>query len=419
MKNYRGAIRIGPGDTTGGIHIFRPGGSKSISNRVLLIDQLAGGGAQITGLSESDDTRIMKRLLTQETSILDAGHAGTCYRFMVAYLSLLPGEQILTGSERMLERPVGPLVDALNSLGAQIEYLGRESYPPLKIGESHWTPERHSVTLPGDISSQFISALMMVAPRLPGGLTITITPPVSSRDYLGMTARIMRHFGADVREIGDGFEIAPGNYKKRPFQVEADWSSAAFALGWLAIARDGEIHIPNLYESSVQGDRVIKELASHWGVRVEHSSQGITAKVEAFVEPVVDWDFRNCPDLAPVAMSVHGALGINGEYIGLESLRIKESDRIEAMRSNLLKGGVVLDSRPDPSGRIIYTQKGKLTSGQIWRINSYNDHRIAMSMALWGLKGTVIIEDPEVVGKSYPSFWSDLEKAGMSITPEG
>lgn len=391
--------------------IFKPGGSKSISNRVLLIDRLCGSQSRITGLSDSQDTLTMKRLLQQTGQLYDAGPAGTCYRFMAAYLALQDGEQTLTGSPRMLRRPIGPLVDALRQLGAHIEYLEEEGFPPIRIGPPSFSLEAKTLQIRGDISSQFISALMMIGPLLPGGLTIEITGSVISGSYLEMTAEIMRRFGAEVSRTGSGFEISDHPYQAVNFHVEPDWSSASYPIGILAIAGEGQLFIPGLQSDSVQGDRVILDIASHWGVSFDFDENGLHAAAGQTDRGTLKRDFSSCPDLAPTVMAIQGALGIDSEYSGLEHLRIKESDRIEAMKENLLKGAIRLTG----SGRSgHYSQTGSL-EGNSWKISSFEDHRIAMAMSLWALKGEVYIDEPRVIDKSYPGYWNDLEAAGFRI----
>lgn len=394
---------------------FHPGGSKSISNRVLLIDRISGTGSRITGLSDAQDTRTMQWLLRQSGHLFDAGPAGTCFRFMTAFLALRDGEQVLTGSQRMLQRPIGPLVDALNQLGARIEYLGEEGYPPLRIGSPNFSPRHQTIAIRGDVSSQFISALMMIAPALPGGLTIEITGPTISESYIEMTAEIMRRFGAEVRHTGRGYEISDKPYRATDFHVEPDWSSVSYPLGILAVAREGELSIPGLSADSVQGDRAIVEIAEKWGLTCDFDGIGLHASVKGSPAEKMARDFSTCPDLAPTVMAVNGALGIRGEYSGLEHLRIKESDRIEAMATNLALGGVQL-STGELQGS--YVQTGVI-SGDSWNMATFDDHRIAMAMSIWSVKGIVDIDDPEVIEKSYPGYWDDLEGAGINISPRG
>lgn len=400
---------------------FSPGGSKSISNRALVISALSDHETTIHGLSDSEDTEIMQRLLDQREGIFDAGHAGTCFRFMTAYLALQPGTQVLTGSSRMQQRPVSPLVDALRKLGSQVKYLGKEGYPPIEISSIDTESYIPEVSIPGDVSSQFISALMMIGVKLPQGLEISILPPVLSRPYLDMTASIMQEFGAKVDIADSRIFIHPGRYAKRTFHVEADWSSASYPIGLMAIIRQGQLKVGGLKDKSLQGDSAILEIASHWGLNFEFDKEGlwvIAGKLTA--NPQMEWDFSSSPDLAPTVMAVNAALGIEAKYSGLKSLRIKESDRIRSMQRNLEQGGVGLVVKRAVNGNEeIAFQSGSFCFDNEFIIETFDDHRIAMACSLLAAKGKVTVMDPEVIIKSYPEYWQQLRENGFGISRQG
>jgi len=408
--------------------VFRPGGSKSISNRVLLLDRLAGGGSQLKGLSNAADTYTMRRLLDDQGSRLDAGPAGTCYRFMTAYLAFREGTQLLTGSARMMERPIGPLVDALRQLGARIRYVGREGFPPLEIGPPGDQPASAEVLIDGSASSQFVSALMMIAPGLTHGLRIRLSGTRRSSTYLDMTSSLMKEFGAVIHKRPDGYRINPGKYRPTKIEVEADWSSAAFPIALQAIRRTGTLHIPGLQATSLQGDSVIREIANYWGLRFDFVKNQLRVSTHSPSPTLpLHFDFSHCPDLAPAVIATQAALGLSGKYTGLENLKIKESDRIKALTEDLKKVSVSLHSeysqaageKIKPEQKLLVVQQGKAVVQDHICFTACDDHRIAMSMSLLATRGAICIDDAEVVKKSYPNYWDDLAAAGFAISRPG
>lgn len=397
-------------------------GSKSISNRVLMVAALSGKEVDISGLSDSDDTKTLQHMLSVPASSYDAGHAGTTFRFMTAYLSLQSGTQTLTGSDRMLERPIGPLVDALVQLGADITYLGREGYPPLRIGP--YAPQRyeHTVSISSSISSQYISALLMIAPTLPRGLRLQMTGATVSRSYIEMTLRIMQHFGAVYRWVDEStIDIPSQSYTSLPYSVEADWSAASYYYSIAAIATQADIVLLGLTDQAIQGDAAIVEIGKTLGVTTSYIGEGvrITKTQAQAAKRHIEYDFILEPDIAQTISVACAALGISGLYSGLQTLRIKETDRIFALQHELAKVGVVLSALPARfsarSGVEYFMQEGKATWKQQPTFETYHDHRMAMAFAPLALLGEITITDPQVVTKSYANFWSHLEQLSFEI----
>ncbi|MBX2961836.1 MAG: 3-phosphoshikimate 1-carboxyvinyltransferase [Cyclobacteriaceae bacterium] len=384
--------------------------SKSISNRVLIINALGGGKSQLHNLSEANDTVLMQRMLNGTDPVLDVEDAGTTMRFLTAFLTISNQKKILTGTERMKLRPIGILVDALRKLGANINYLEQDGYPPLELlGFENQKTDRLSVR--GDISSQYISALMMIAPMLPQGLTLTLEGKIGSRPYIEMTAALMRKFGIEVHDQGSEIQIPSQVYKPIQYSVEADWSAASYWFAFTAIASQAEIVLPNITIRSLQGDRVIVDMMEHLGVKAEPRGSNLLLTKKDF-QTEFTWDFTHCPDLAQTAAVVCAIKGIVGHFTGLESLRIKETDRIAALDTELQKFGAQLISTGS-EWKLIPTTK---LPGTIPPIKTYLDHRMAMAFAPLACVTDVTIENPTVVKKSYPGFWDDMRKTGFTLT---
>ncbi|WP_400191931.1 3-phosphoshikimate 1-carboxyvinyltransferase [Hymenobacter sp. B81] len=387
--------------------------SKSESNRALILQALAGGG-ELTNLSEANDTQLMRRLLTQpEAAEFDAEDAGTVMRFLTAYLSATGRQATLTGSARMRERPIGVLVDALRQLGARIEYADRLGYPPLQL--RGWQPaEPAPLKVRGDISSQFISALMMIGPRVPGGLGLQLTGAVGSRPYIEMTAALMRHFGAEV-EVGEqSVRVGTRPYAPAHYAVEADWSAASYWYSLVALAPTGsQVRLPGLRRQSLQGDQVIRTLMEPLGVATAFDDEGVVLTQRPAQERVrrVALNFTDCPDLAQTVAVVAAATGVQVDMTGLESLRIKETDRIAALQTELARFGAALEDQGTGVFRV--TSREFRVRGQ--RVATYHDHRMAMAFAPLALRGLLTVEQPAVVRKSYPSFWEELRQAGFRL----
>ncbi|MEZ4941488.1 MAG: 3-phosphoshikimate 1-carboxyvinyltransferase [Saprospiraceae bacterium] len=391
-------------------------GSKSLSNRALVILALAGAdsGQWLSGLAGSKDTQTLLRLLKNRSNRYDAGDAGTTFRFLTAYLALQPGAHELTGSARMCERPVGALVEALRSLGARIDYLGHPGYPPLRIGPPGFSKKMQTVRIDASVSSQFLSALLLIGPYLPGGLELIPEGRLVSRPYLEMTMQLMRFFGADAQWQGDRIRVAPGHYTPRPLRIEADWSAASYWYAMVAFAETVDLKLEGLFADSWQGDRVIRELMNDVGVASQIfgptsilSPNGDGSRTKRTV------DFRNCPDIAQTMAVVYAGLGIPAVFTGLETLAIKETDRTSALGIELARIGVHFG--PEMPGSDRYILQGKARWDAPPRFATYGDHRMAMAFATLAMLGPVEIENPAVVAKSYPAFWGHLAQVGFSI----
>jgi 3-phosphoshikimate 1-carboxyvinyltransferase len=400
-------------------------GSKSLSNRALIIQSLCKESFDIEHISDSDDTRVLKHLLERKPDVMDVGHAGTTFRFLTAWLSMQPGSTILTGSERMKERPVKNLVDALLSLGANIRYLEKEGYPPLEIG-TPGTKFHKEISIAADTSSQFISALMMIAPALPEGLAITLQGRVVSRPYIDMTAGMMRYFGAEVKWDDNIISVSGKPYKARDIVIEADWSAASYYYVMAALSNASDLRLTGLKAESMQGDSKIADIARSFGVQTSFYDGGIriTKDQESKYPAFFERDFTETPDLAQgIAVMCAGAQ-VQALFSGLETLYIKETDRVKALSAELSKTGVLFHSMParfSPKKSVTYymLEPAALNADNtVPEFETYGDHRMAMAFACLGMQRPVVIKNPEVVTKSYPAFWSDLEKTGFEITSQ-
>ncbi len=395
-------------------------GSKSISNRALIIRALCEKNFPIQHLANARDTELLLQLLESGEPVRDAGAAGTTFRFMTAFLSGQPGEQILTGTERMKQRPIGLLVDALRQLGADITYLEKEGYPPLRIGAPSGFGLRGALSIAAGTSSQYISALLMIAPTLPRGLALRLEGKTVSRPYIEMTLRLMRHFGVEHHWEGDTIRIRPQRYQPRPFRVEADWSAASYYYAMAAFADEARLQLNGLFEDSVQGDAVLAEMMEAFGIRTTFNDGGaLLTKSSAPVPDVFEWDFILCPDLAQTLAVICAGLGVRGVFTGLDTLRIKETDRIAALQAELAKVQCRLNPLPPEQapapGREYFQTEGVARVIGTPSFATYEDHRMAMAFAPLGMLGTARIEDPMVVAKSYPDFWEDLRQLGFMI----
>lgn len=396
-------------------------GSKSIANRALLIQALTPGGFRIHGLAAADDTVRMQRLLESEDDILDCGPAGTTYRFLTAYLCRKRGVQLLTGSERMKERPIGILVDALRKLGAQIEYAEKEGFPPLRIGYSALDLSDR-IAIAADTSSQYITSLLMLAPTLPTGLKLTLEGEIVSMPYINMTLALMSYFGIHHRWDGQTVIVDPQVYQSREFTVEADWSAASYYYSLAALSESADLRIDGLFSESLQGDAVVQKLYEEFGVTTTFTESGVRISKAPDTEPptLFEHNFVECPDVTQTLMATCAGLGVQGLYSGLQTLFIKETDRVKAMKTELSKVGVALYKIPShmsgKSGIQYFGQDGKADfAGGAPTFATYHDHRMAMALAPLALLHPLTIEDPEVVGKSYPGFFEDLSGLGFVV----
>lgn len=392
-------------------------GSKSISNRALIIRALSGTDFPIEYLSTSKDTVTLQKLLAQSSGDLDTGHAGTTFRFMTAYLALQDGSQILTGSERMKQRPIGVLVEALRTLGASIDYLEEEGYPPLRIN-SPQMGQVQNLQISAGTSSQYISALLMIAPCLEQGLELELVGKIVSRPYIEMTLGLMQHFGIAHQWEGQTIKIAPQAYQAKPFKVEADWSAASYYYALAAFAEELDLQLNGLWENSWQGDAILAEMMTQFGIATTFNDRGIHLRKEGNVRNTFEWDFIRCPDIAQTLAVVCGGLGISGLFTGLETLSIKETDRIAALKTELAKVNVSFVQLParfaQKSDKTYFMVEG---TADIKKpvFTTYEDHRMAMAFAPFALLGAIEMEHPEVVVKSYPAFWEDLQRLGFLV----
>ncbi|OOG78082.1 3-phosphoshikimate 1-carboxyvinyltransferase [Algoriphagus sp. A40] len=383
--------------------------SKSESNRALVIDALTEGENKITNLAEARDTQTMIRLLKSNPAVFDVLDAGTTMRFLTAYASVTNQKKVMTGTARMCERPIGILVDALRAIGADIHYLNAEGYPPLAI---HGLPEQKSdkVKIRGDVSSQYISAMLMIAPILPQGLEIELEGKVGSRTYIEMTLELMAQFGIKYTWEGNRINVPHQAYQSTTFAVESDWSGASYWFSLLACSDSGALFLEGLKENSLQGDSKIVEIMDYLGVKSTFEKGGVLLKKQA-VKGLKKWDFTHCPDLAQTVAVTCAILGQNAIFTGLESLKIKETDRIYALQQELAKFNADLKEIEPEVFQVIPS----VTMPRKVQIHTYEDHRMAMAFMPLLTKTEVIIEDPEVVNKSYPSFWNHCELLGISI----
>ena len=379
--------------------------SKSESNRAQIINALTGFKSSLQNLSTARDTQTMMRLLASDDSTADVIDAGTTMRFLTAYFAVTNQQKVMTGTPRMCERPIGILVDALRTLGAKITYLKQEGYPPMQL-EGFVFSGQNQISLRGDVSSQYISALLMVAPTLPNGLVIKLLGDLGSVPYITMTLEQMRYFGIETHADWQQktISVASQHYVPQTYAVESDWSGASYWFSVVALAERAEIELLGLKQHSLQGDSAIVEIMDTLGVAAHYTGRGflLTKKPAA---THLNWDFTNCPDLAQTVAVCCVMKNISATFTGIESLKIKETDRVLALQTELHKiGGSLVETIPNEAYHIETHAKynGAAT------IDTYDDHRMAMAFAPVGMVAPVTIQNPDVVVKSYPSFWDDL-----------
>ena len=414
--------------------------SKSISNRALMLNALSGGlPGLLQNVSDCDDTTVMREalfLLDVERRegadcllppVVNVKAAGTAMRFLTALLAVTPGTHTITGTERMLHRPIGVLVEALRRLGARIEYVGEEGFPPLRIEGTML--RGGEIELAGDVSSQYISALLMIAPKLWEGLTLRLKGNIISRPYIDMTLAMMREHGAAAEWTSrHTLSVKPQPYNPTPYAVEADWTAASYWYEMLLLLeqRHATVLLHGLFHDSLQGDSVVREMFRKLSVCSTTTEVGGEMRTclirHGRVPKHIELDFTKTPDLAQTLVVACAMKGIAFECKGLQSLRIKETDRIAALQTELAKLGVRVEVEGDsvmrwagpaaqPAGEVPYLRPLPGTA-----IDTYEDHRMAMAFAPAALAlGSIDINNPDVVTKSYPGFWEDMEKAGFTI----
>ncbi len=377
--------------------------SKSIANRLLILQALAGDKLSPSQADEACDTRIIRTLLQNDDSHYHVGMAGTTGRFLTAYLALQPGTHELTGDRRMLERPIKPLVEALRELGGEISYIEKEGFLPLRIHGCKM--EGGSVKMPGDVSSQFLSAILLISPYLKKGIEMEIVGELYSAPYLNMTIQLMRQSGAIVLTEANLISVQPGAYSKVPPRIESDWSAAAFFYELMALCKGGSLQLPGLRENSLQGDAASIRIFEKLGVKTSFDEHG--ARIDFYGDfewpERVNLNCRNFPDLVqPLACTLAG-LKIPACFSGVKSLRVKETDRLAALQVELAKIGTELVISEDTIELVGFGEQ------ETNLIDTWNDHRMAMAFApLAIVYPGMIIQNPEVVAKSFPDFWNQL-----------
>ncbi|CAN5545110.1 3-phosphoshikimate 1-carboxyvinyltransferase [soil metagenome] len=386
--------------------------SKSISNRLLIIQALCAEPFQINNLSLAADTVRLKHLIDHPLSIQDCGEGGTTFRFLLALRAVQNLNLELSGAPRMLERPIGPLVQALNSLGAEIRFTGKEGYPPVQILQG--LRKGGNVSIPGNISSQFLSALMLIGPYLEGGLVLVPQQHLVSQPYLEMTINLMRYFGVRVEEKDGTYMVAEGNYSEKDITVAPDWSSASYWFGIAACLPGSRITLKNLALDQFQGDAILMKWMKDFGVKASVVGDDIQLfSEEIIVNNDLHFDCSGNPDLAQTLAVVAAIKGVTLKLTGLSTLRIKETDRIDALQIELLKSGVEVIVDGDSmivQGRVLPEK----VSASVFK--TYNDHRMAMSLAILSCSGgTVSLDETDIVRKSYPDFFKDLITAGFQM----
>ena len=403
MKDLR--LRHQSGNLDGKIQIT---GSKSESNRMLLLRALFPH-IELDNLSNSDDTAAMKSGLESDNDLVDIGHAGTSMRFLTAYYSTLENqEKTLTGSSRMQERPIGILVDALRQLGADIIYLKNEGYPPLLIKGKRLTASE--VRLSANISSQFITALMLIAPSLPYGLCLQLEGKITSVPYIEMTLSLLHQIGVKATFTGQQIQVF---HKKDIAQathaVESDWSSASYYFSMIALSKDADITLSTYKENSLQGDKVLMEIYELLGVNSMIKNNTLHLQKQALGSKLIQLDLSDAPDIAQtIAVTCYG-LGVACDLTGLHTLKIKETDRLVALQKELTKLGAIIEV----TDKSLHLHKRTNPIHPNVLIETYHDHRMAMAFAPLALLVPIRIQDADVVSKSYPGFWKDLGRLGF------
>ena len=386
--------------------------SKSISNRALILNALSSSPYAVDNLSDCDDTNLMVNALQAEGGDFNVGAAGTTMRFLTAFLANRPGEWTITGTERMKNRPIKVLVEALNALGAHISYMEKTGFPPLRISGS--ALPGGEIALPGNVSSQYISAILMVAPLMEKGVTLHLEGEIVSRPYIHITLQLMKQFGVSATWEDHTIGVWPQTYTPIRFLVESDWSAASYWYEMMALSPKAEIELLGLFKESLQGDAAGAKLFERLGVETHFTDRGVKLRHTGIRCKELTYDFVNEPDLAQTFVVTCALLGVPFRFTGLQSLKIKETDRIAALQTELRKLGYVLRDAQDS----ILSWDGERCEPEAHPIiATYEDHRMALSFAPAALVRPegIAIAHPEVVSKSYPHYWSDLRAAGFTV----
>jgi len=395
------------GNSEGSLNIT---GSKSETNRLLLLQALFSG-FKLENISNSDDSQLMQQALQSTSNLIDIHHAGTAMRFLTAYFSNMEGRDVfLTGSNRMQERPIKILVDALRELGASIQYLKEEGFPPLRIQGKKLSGGK--VLLPGDVSSQYVSALLLLGPVLKKGLQIKLIGKTTSIPYINMTLALLNNFGIQTKFEGEYISVVPVKIPIIETQViESDWSSASYFFSIVALSKKSEIRLSSYREKSLQGDAILRVIFNDLGVKSHFEGDTLVLNKDSKILPnKVKLDLSKAPDIAQtIAVTCYG-LGVDCDLMGLHTLKIKETDRLEALQVELSKLGASI-SVTDKSLHLVSNNNFISNCS----IDTYNDHRMAMAFAPLALKIPIQINASEVVSKSYPDFWDDLKQLNFQI----
>lgn len=387
-------------------------GSKSESNRLLLLKALHPN-IQIRNLSNSDDSQVMQDALKSESKVVDIHHAGTAMRFLTAYFAIQEGREItLTGSSRMKERPIKILVDALNSLGANISYLESQGFPPLRIKGKKLTNNKISIL--ANTSSQYITALLLIGSKLENGIELTLEGEITSIPYINMTLSLLNEIGISTSFEENTIRVLPTPQSQQPITltVESDWSSASYFYSIVALSEEGtSIKLSSYKKNSLQGDSVLAEMYKSFGVETLYEGDTISLKKISRALPSINFDLIKSPDIAQTIAVTAFGLGLKCDLYGLHTLKIKETDRLLALKAEIEKlGGTV-----EVTDKSLHLASFSGAFKQV-AINTYDDHRMAMAFAPLALKTYIMIKDAEVVSKSYPDFWDHLKAIGFQIS---
>lgn len=388
-------------------------GSKSESNRLLLLNQLFENVLTLENISNSEDSQLMQKALANKTDLIDIHHAGTAMRFLTAYFSIQDGRKVtLTGSDRMKQRPIKILVDALNELGAEISYQENEGYPPLSIVGKKLTKE--TITIPSNISSQYITALCLIGTKLENGLTINLDGKIISVPYIQMTIQLLNKVGIKATFEGNTTQVPfTKRIEAQIIQVESDWSSASYYYSLIALSQNSEVKISTYFEDSLQGDSALQNIyAENFGVISTFDNGILSLKNDANFQPKqkIELNLINTPDIAQTIAATCVGLKVNCILTGLETLKIKETDRLVALKNELEKLGAIIRITDDS-----LAIEGYQDFSETPTFETYNDHRMAMCMAPLAQKYAIRINNEMVVEKSYPTFWEDWKQLGFEI----
>ncbi|WP_322971611.1 3-phosphoshikimate 1-carboxyvinyltransferase [Faecalibacter sp. LW9] len=388
-------------------------GSKSESNRLLLLNQLFQNALTLENVSNSEDSQLMQNALANTSDVIDIHHAGTVMRFLTAYFSIQEGRTVtLTGSDRMKQRPIGVLVEALRALGADITHIENEGYPPLKINGKKITASE--ITIPANVSSQYITALMLIGTQLEKGLTITLEGKIISIPYIQMSIQLLNRIGVNAKMENQQIKVDyTPTIASQTIQVESDWSSASYYYSLVALSPNSEVTIATYYEDSLQGDSALQTIyKDNFGVESIFNNGKLTLKNNSnfTYSDVITLDLNNTPDIAQTIAAICVGLGLKCHLTGLETLKIKETDRLQALQNELTKMGAVVEITDDSLSIKRYNVFENTPV-----LKTYNDHRMTMCMAPLAIKFPIQIENEMVVEKSYPTFWEDWKTLGFDL----